>query len=94
MSSQRVRSPHKPLPSTITTKVVRTCAAGGRLDRALELLEEMADARARTDDDDDEGGDAGGLVIEGATFSAVAGECLKQGLDGKAEEVLDWRDYL
>ncbi len=71
--------------------MVRTCAAGGRLDRALELLEEMAEASLSSDDDGDA---AGGLAIEGGTFSAVANECLKQGRSDKAEEVLDWRDYL
>lgn len=74
---------------------MRTCATSGRLDRALELLEAMADSAMQSGlSDDEEGGGRGDVFIEGVTFSAVAGECLKQGLSAKAEEVLDWRDYL
>ncbi|GBF97943.1 hypothetical protein Rsub_10616 [Raphidocelis subcapitata] len=64
--------------------VVRTCAAGGQLERALQLLEGMV---LSSSDSEEEG-------VEAITFTAVAGECLKQGLGSKAEEVLDWRDYL
>lgn len=66
--------------------MVRTCAAGGQLERALQLLEGMLTASS---DSDEEGG-----AVEAVTFTTVASECLKQGLSSKAEEVLDWRDYL
>jgi hypothetical protein len=80
-------------------QVVRTCAAGGRLERALELLEGMADAVLRSDTSSPEStsGDEAGAPpreIEARTFNAVASECLKAGLSAKAEEVLEWREYL
>ncbi|KAI8465081.1 MAG: hypothetical protein J3K34DRAFT_525634 [Monoraphidium minutum] len=86
----------RPVTSPVRNLVVRTCAAGGRLDRALELLEGMAEAALRSASSGEcSGGDDADVVsIDGVTFSAVASECLKQGLTAQAEEVLDWRDYL
>lgn len=70
-------------------QVVRTCAAGGRLERAIELLEAMADAGMKSSmaSDDDDPVVPPELRIEAITFAAVASECLKAGLGDKAEEV-------
>lgn len=83
-----------------SSQVIRTCAVGGCLDRALELLDAAATARLRSSlssDDDDDGSSGGGedlFAIEDVTFSVVATECIRAGLQGKAEEVLDLRDYM
>lgn len=74
-------------PAQPAPQVVRTCATGGRLDRALELLEAMAESAMKSTVSDSDSEEEIGRPIEGSTFSAVAAECLKQGLSSKAEEV-------
>lgn len=82
--------------------LIRTCASGGQLERAIELLEAAVMARSsmELDDGDEQGGGGSAsaasdrFYIEGMTYSVVATECIKAGLQGKAEEVLDLRDYL
>jgi hypothetical protein len=74
---------HHPRPASAAPppQVVRTCATGGRLESALQLLEAMTDEAMRAA----VAGDA--LPVDASTYNAVANACLRAGLAGKAEEV-------
>jgi hypothetical protein len=93
---QALESGGRGVPPAVLNLVVRTCAAGGRLERALELLGAMADAALKSDTSESSGDEGLGAppAIEARTFNAVASECLKQGMNAKAEEILEWREYL
>jgi hypothetical protein len=86
-------------PAAVRNLVVRTCAMGGELDTALELLEAMVDEAMSGDDGSDGSGSGSGsgdavVTNEAQTFATVATECIRAGKQTMAEAVLDWRDYL